>query len=219
MKVTFNSGLWLTLTTVLKGITSDCRATVPPSSRRALLFDTLQQAQIDPESLTTDTALSTALHEHILNQEDAPIDILSVVRLQCRVAHEASNPHRTAAESQAECTAEMFDLTQQAKIAPPNVTLAFGSDPYAKNRDFMEWCLRLLTSSYFDNENHLETFRTDMLLSNPYWKAAVKATYLSCMRREGDVQQQYFEDIVQDPKLWANAIHALKGQELFLGDG
>jgi hypothetical protein len=100
----------------------------------------------------------------------------------------------------------MFDLTQQAKIAPPNVTLAFGNDRYAKNRDFVEWCHRLLTSSYFDDDETLERFRQDMVLANPYWKAAVKATYLTALQGSDPSE---FDIVVQDPKQWADAVRSL----------
>ncbi|KAG7349768.1 hypothetical protein IV203_012365 [Nitzschia inconspicua] len=186
-----------------------CGATAPPNSRKGLLLDTLRKAQIDPNRLAVDAddAFSKALNDLMKDNAGAPIDLLSVIRLQCRVEHNESGGSRSALEMQGECAAEMFDLTQRANIAPPNVTLAFGSDPYAKNRDFVAWCLRLLTSSYFEDEENLEKFRQEMILENPFWKAAVKATYLSAMEQD-DVQN--FEELIQEPKLWAEAVRKLK---------
>lgn len=208
MKVTLFVPSSILLLLTFASTTKDGAATIPPNARKAQLLDTLRKAQIDPQRLAQDSdALSEALHEQILDNPDAPIDLLSVIRLQCRVEHDSSNPAETAPEMQARCTAEMFDLTQQASIAPPNVTLAFGSDPYAKNQDFVAWCLRLLTSNYFQDKAHIESLRRDMILQNPYWKAAVKATYLSVIPQE---RAHDFDTVIQDPELWAEAVGKLK---------
>ena len=174
--------------------------------------------------------LGEAIHEYILNKpDDVSIDLLSICRLQCRIEYvqrqHESNPslslqdvEQQVHKLQQRSNVEMFELTQTTGIASPNVTIAFGSDPKAKNQDFMNWCHRLLTSHYFigDGENdadeHLESFRQDMVLSNPYWKAAVKATYLNAMLKEEaskDDELPLFDDIINDPKLFVAAIRSL----------
>jgi hypothetical protein len=219
------------------GIMTLCSAEVP-RPRKALLFKTLRQAQIDPSVLAEENnVLGEALNKNILHNPDAPIDLLSICRLQCRLEEEiienfsaverAANDNDDSSDIgngngngdlQRQCTVEMFELTQASGVAPPNVTLAFGSDTHAKSRDFIAWCHRLLTSRYFeDDPQKLEDFRRQMVISNPYWKAAVKATYLTMMilmENDDEVEEGLlFEEIIKDPKQWSVAIQSLREQK------
>jgi hypothetical protein len=221
---------WSNLLTILPllllvGYTGICSAKVP-QPRKALLFQALRQAQIDPNVLVEeDNVLGEALNEKFLHNPKAPIDLLSICRLQCQLEDPSTATNSTISNEdlQLKCTVEMFDLTQASEIAPPNITLAFGSDPYAKNRDFVEWCHRLLTSSHFEDPEKLEEFRREMVLSNPYWKSAVKATYLTMTTEQKDTTSDEdeddtsagellfsFDDILQDPKEWLAAIQRLR---------